>query len=273
MKVDSVDIDKNEAYIAKKETSSPLFEMSYNNNGFVLANENDSIEFYNIGITEVPIPTNVKEETYIIKDGKYDLVSLKAVLNDWMNGNNKDNYKILEDGAARTLVDIKLINVEDGALTLYTQEAAKSGNNYLGKIFFLSDDINNEIVKDNLKLDDFTPILYEQNIVNISHSSVFNIDDQFVLDVEDRASNALTKDGINEDIVWAFETDKLMTNITYGNMGVTYRMVCFTSNGNYYEYVINALSKDRVLENDTPKFDVEQERKVSVLTENLDLYE
>ena len=46
------DVNKNEAYIVKKETAFPEFLISYTDNGFNLIKDNDVIEFYNIGITK-----------------------------------------------------------------------------------------------------------------------------------------------------------------------------------------------------------------------------
>ena len=82
----------------------------------------------------------------------------------------------------------------------------------------------------------------------------------------------MVKDEIDAKVIWAFETGKLNGNMTYGD-GLTYKMACFCEDGNYYEYVVNTLGKSYVEDNITNKFDVEQEAKVSVLQENLELYE
>ena len=47
MELNRVDVNKNEAYIVKKETAFPEFLISYTDNGFNLIKDNDVIEFYN----------------------------------------------------------------------------------------------------------------------------------------------------------------------------------------------------------------------------------
>ena len=121
-------------------------------------------------------------------------------------------------------------------------------------------------------MDDFKAVLYEQNSLSIDYDSVFKISDQLKDDVFDRAKNALARDGIETDIVLAYETDRINSSMTYGS-GMTYEMACYTADGNYYEYEIDALNKTRVLDNDTTKFGVEQKVKETVLQENIELYD
>ena len=226
MELNRVDVNKNEAYIVKKETAFPEFLISYTDNGFKLIKDNDEIEFYNIGTTEIIIPTNIyQEEKYIIKDGKFNLINLKSVLTEWINGENKDNMNVFYDSASRNLVDIKLINVNNGALEFYAEAVANSGNVYLSHVTFISEDVNNEFAKTNLKVEDLKAMLYEQNSLSIDYDSVFLINNELLKQEKVRTKNILAKDGVDisvDDILFVYETTRTSTNITYGD-GINYK--------------------------------------------------
>lgn len=274
MELNRVDIVENAAYVVKNETAFPEFKIYFNDNGFILSNLNQYIEFYDIGSTEVTIPTNIaKEETYIIKDGKYDLATLKEVLTEWINGENKDNMNVFYDSASRNLVDITLINVKDGVLSFYAEAATKSGNVYHSHITFISKDVNKEIVKENLKLDDFKAVLYEQNSLSIDYDSVFKISKTSIKQMKTRTKNILAKDEINisvDDILFVYETEEISSNITYGD-GLNYKTAFCLNDGRYFEYTVGALSTDEVYE-DTQYWDIIRTKTETVLEENILLY-
>ena len=273
MELNRVDVNKNEAYIVKKETAFPEFLISYTDNGFKLIKD-DEIEFYNIGTTEIIIPTNIyQEEKYIIKDGKFNLINLKSVLTDWINGENKDNMNVFYDSASRNLVDIKLININNGALEFYAEAAAKSGNVYLSHVTFISEDVNNEFAKTNLKEDDLKAVLYEQNSLSIDYDSVFLINNELLMQEKVRTKNILAKDSVDvnvDDILFVYETTRTSTNITYGD-GINYKTAFCLKDGRYFEYTVGTLSKADVLEN-SEYWDAIKTKNENVLIENIDLY-
>ena len=263
-------VDTKTAYVRAKE-SLPEFELTYTTNGFIFLNENDSIEFYDIGKTEVNIPTNIVQEEYIIKDGKYNLTNLKAVLEKWFNETNITYQKVF-----RNVKDIKLINVDNEGLKIYaTTDIVEENNLALSILSFKDQDINDLFInKTELNADDFSLRLEKVTAKQLTFKSA-----GLVIDNSDtkesvcrRAENVLVKDEIDAKVIWAFETGKLNGNMTYGD-GLTYKMACFCKDGNYYEYEVNALGKSYVENNITNKFDVEQKTKLSVLQENFDLYE
>lgn len=267
-------VDKDFVYVRATQ-SLPEYKLVFEENDrYLLENENLSFEIYDIGKTEVNIPTNIaKEEEYIIKDGKYNLINLKAALTDWMNGNNAENDNICYNHSYRNLKEIKLINFTEEGLEFYATTVSKSNSVIFDDYRFTADTVNDIMKLNELKLKDFVDVLYNTNATGIVKRTVLTTDTTDTNEAyKIRAKNVLARDGIDTKIVLSYETGKVSSNITYGD-GLTYKMVCFCEDGNYYEYVVNALGKDYVEENRTDKFDVEQKVKVNVLLENLSLYE
>jgi len=255
------------AYVVKKGFSVPEYEISYTTNGFIFLNENDSIEFYDIGKTEVNIPTNIaKEEEYVIKDGKYNLTNLKAALTDWMNGNNAEEKNISYVQCYRNLVDIKLINVTDEGLAFYTTTVAKSNKEVLTYFRFNTDDINSTMDDDNVKYDDFVSALYNAKATDISNSNIIEIDNSSSSSIVRRANWVLENDNVDAEVIWAYENKG---ESTLAGNGYGYKMVCFATDGKYYEYAVNCTNKIETQNDYTGTKTME----VSVLTENFDLYE
>lgn len=254
------------AYVVKKGFSVPEYEISYTENGFVFASENDSIEFFDIGKTEVNIPTNIaKEEEYIIKDGKYNLTNLKAALTDWMNGNNAEEKNIPYAKFYRNLVEIKLINVTDEGLEFYATTVSQSNTVVLNRFRFKIDEINSINDYENLKKDDFVEILYNAKATDVSSSNIITIDNTYSSSIVKRANWVLENDNIDADVIWVYENTGKST--LAGN-GYGYSMVCFASDGKYYEYAVNCTNKIQ----DKDDYTGTKTNEVSVLTENLDLY-
>ena len=254
------------AYVVKKGFSVPEYEISYTTNGFIFSNENDSIEFYDIGKTEVNIPTNIaKEEEYVIKDGKYNLTNLKAALSDWMNGNNAEEKNISYVQCYRNLVDIKLINVTDEGLAFYTTTVAKSNKEVLTYFRFNTDDINSTMDDDNVKYDDFVSVLYTTKAADILCDNIIEIDNSSSSSIVRRANWVLENDNVDAEVIWAYENTGKST--LAGN-GYGYSMVCFATDGKYYEYAVNCTDKA----SDKDDYTGRKTNEISVLTENLELY-
>ena len=253
------------AYVVKKGFSVPEYEISYTTNGFIFSNENDSIEFYDIGKTEVNIPTNIVQEEYIIKDGKFNLTNLKAALTDWMNGNNAEGKNIPYAKFYRNLVEIKLINVTDEGLAFYATTVSKSNTVVLNRFRFKIDEINSINDYENLKKDDFIEILYNAKATDISNSNIITIDNSYSSSIVKRANWVLENDNINAEVIWAYEnTGK---SVLEGN-GYNYDVVMFASNGKYYKYEVNCTNKIQSQDDYTGT----KLEEVSVLEENLELY-
>ncbi len=254
------------AYVVKKGFSVPEYEISYTTNGFIFLNENDSIEFYDIGKTEVNIPTNIaKEEEYVIKDGKYNLTNLKAALTDWMNGNNSEEENITYAESYRNLVEIKLINVTDEGLEFYATTVSKSNSVVFDYFKFLDEEVNSTIKSNELKLSDFEDILYNVGAKDIGEAFIFKIDNSSSSSIVKRANWVLENDNVDAEVIWAYEnTGK---SVLEGN-GYNYNMVCYASNGKYYKYEVNCTDKASSQDDYTGT----KLEEVSVLIENFDLY-
>ena len=254
------------AYVVKKGFSVPEYEISYTTNGFIFLNENDSIEFYDIGKTEVNIPTNIaKEEEYVIKDGKYNLTNLNAALTDWMNGNNAEGKNIPYAKFYRNLVEIKLINVTDEGLEFYATTVSKSNTVVLNRFRFKIDEINSINDYENLKKDDFIEILYNAKATDISNSNIITIDNSYSSSIVKRANWVLENDNVDAEVIWAYENTG---ESTIAGNGYGYNMVCFATDGKYYKYTVNCTNKIQSQDDYTGT----KLEEISVLKENLELY-
>ena len=259
-------VDTESAYVRAKE-SLPEFKITYTENGFVFENENDSIEFFDIGKTEVNIPTNIaKEEEYIIKDGKYNLTNLKAALTDWMNGNNAEEDNICYNLCLRNLQDIKIINVSDDGVDFYATTVTKSNSNIFNYFKIMTNDFNNLNNVPDLKMDDFSEVLYNILAKDVLVDNIFAIDNSYSSSIVKRANWVLENDNIDAEVVWAYENKG---DTTLAGNGYGYNMVCFASDGKYYKYSVNCTNKVR----DKDDYTGTKLEEVSVLTENFDLYE
>ena len=251
------------AYVVKKGFSVPEYEISYTENGFVFANEDNSIEFFDIGKTEVNIPTNIaKEEEYIIKDGKYNLTNLKAVLEKWFNETDITYQKI---GAH--VEKVLLLDVNDKGLDIYTITNIDDGScPVISNVSFKGEDINNLFLnKTETTSTNFVDMLSGVTAKQITVHDGITIDDSSSSIVK-RANWVLENDNIDAEVIWAYEnTGK---SVLEGN-GYNYDMVCYASNGKYYKYEVNCTDKASSQDDYTGT----KLEEISVLIENLDLYE
>ena len=252
------------AYVVKKGFSVPEYEISYTENGFVFVNEDNSIEFYDIGKTEVNIPTNIVQEEYIIKEGKYNLTNLKAALTDWMNGNNAEEDNICYNVCLRNLQDIKIINVSDDGVDFYATTVTKSNSNVFNYFKIMTNDFNNLNNVSDLKMDDFSEVLYNILAKDVLVDNIFAIDNSYSSSIVKRANWVLENDNIDAEVVWAYENKG---DTTLAGNGYGYNMVCFASDGKYYKYSVNCTDKASSQDDYTGT----KLEEISVLTENLDL--
>jgi hypothetical protein len=183
-----------------------------------------------------------------------------------MNGNNAEEKNIPYAKFYRNLVEIKLINVTDEGLEFYATTVSKSNSVVFDYFKFLDEEVNSTIKSNELKLSDFEDILYNVGAKDIGKTSIFTIDNSYSSSIVKRANWVLENDNIDADVIWAYENTGKST--LAGN-GYAYNMVCFASDGRYYEYAVNCTNKIQAQDDYTGI----KTKEVSVLIENLDLYE
>ena len=251
------------AYVVKKGFSVPEYEISYTTNGFIFSTENDSIEFYDIGKTEVNIPTNIaKEEEYVIKDGKYNLTNLKTVLEKWFDETDITYQKI---GAH--VEKVLLLDVNDKGLDIYTITNIDDGScPVISNVSFKGEDINNIFLsKEDITSKDFVDLISSVTAKQITVHDGITIDNSSSSSIVRRANWVLENDNVEAEVVWAYENTGKSTLV--GN-GYGYNMVCFATDGKYYEYAVNCTNKASNQDDYTGT----KTNEVSVLEENLELY-
>jgi len=253
------------AYVTKSGFSVPEYEMSYTKNGFVFANEENSIEFFDIGNTEVNIPTKIiNEDQYVIKNEKIDLISIKTIFDIWFN-----NTSIIYEKNGTYVENVVSIDITDSGIVLYV--VANELNNsspILCSITFNDSKLNNIFInKSETKYVDLENKLSKitgsqiiiQDIMTIDKNSSKN-------DMNIRAKYVLENDGKDSNVIWAFEN--FGKNVSNGS-GYTYKMICFTTEGICYEYDVECKGKDSKQE----EFIGTKKKQYNILIENCNLYD
>ena len=272
--------DDAEIMILKDNNTLQELYSSITKDSMVLTGDGLSYEFTNINNTKVNVPTDyqikeppVVEQMIKNEDGTYNLPLIKSVLTNWMMGDNTiyPGEELMFKWSSSHLRAIKAINVSD--LTAYIDVYKGNGSTFLCKLSITDANILNNIANDAIQ----TETNLADALREISWRKV-DIKTEIEQDMEasnsavvGRAQNALNYLGIEEQVLFAYETGKVSSSLTFG-AGLDFNQCVFTSTGKLYTLHYDALSKNDVIQN-TNKWTVEKTAEKQLDEGNVAFYQ